>query len=161
MIYFNYIHECFPFFFRIDAIDCHQRVSKKRKLDETDDERPVQSTKKIEAGGSSSFVEATMNLATSSTKPNSQGTISSIDTTTLPNSEESRFPNDIGNFVDRPITEQQKYYILCNVWRPPHTYTFPMNEDKRRFRHEWLKIFPWLTYLLAWRFVWCRKYNYA
>ena len=28
----------------------------------------------------------------------------------------------------------------------PDTYTFPMNEDKRRFCHEWLKIFPWLAY---------------
>ena len=63
---------------------------KKRKLDETDDERPVQSKKKLDAGRGSLFVGATMNLAVSSTKPNSQGTISSIDTTTQLNSEESR-----------------------------------------------------------------------
>ena len=32
----------------------------------------------------------------------------------------------------RPITEEQKYYILCNVLRPPYTYTFPMYEDNGR-----------------------------
>ena len=31
----------------------------------------------------------------------------------------SRFPNDIGNFVNisNPLTEQQKYDILSNVWK--------------------------------------------
>ena len=117
---------------------------KKRKLDERDDGGPAE---KLKAGGSSSFVDTTTNPGTISTKPNPQGTTTlSMDTTTKLNSEESRFANDIGNYVDRPLTDQQKYYIICNVWHPCDTYTFHINDDKWRFRFGWLKIFPWLTY---------------
>ncbi len=90
---------------------------KKRKLDEKDDEETGQSTgQKLTAGGSSSSVDTTKisnsedsSSPSSFTKPNSQGTTLSMGTTTQPNSEESRFPNDIGNYIDRPLTEQQKY----------------------------------------------------
>ena len=127
---------------------------KKRKLDEKDDEETGQSTgQKLTAGGSSSSVDTTKisnsedsSSSSSFTKPNSQGTTLSMGTTTQPNSEESRFPNDIGNYIDRPLTEQQKYDILCNVWRPSENYSFPINENKRKFHYGWLKIFPWLTY---------------
>ena len=79
-----------------------------------DDEGPAE---ELKAGGSSSFVDTTTNPGTISTKPNPQGTTTlSMDTTTKLNSEESHFANDIGNYVDRPLTDQQNYYILCNVW---------------------------------------------
>ena len=48
-------------------------------------------------------MDATINLATGSTKLNSQGTTLSMGATTKSNSEEFRFPNDIGNYVDRPV----------------------------------------------------------
>ena len=120
---------------------------KKRKLDEKADDETGRSTQKLKAGDSNSTAD-TINLGESSTSkssttPNLPDTALFLGTTT---NEETRFPNDIGNYIDRSLTEQQKYDILCNVWRPSDTYVFPMNEDKRRFRYEWLKVFPWLTY---------------
>jgi hypothetical protein len=59
----------------------------------------------------------------------------------------SRYPNDIGNYVNKSaFTDQEKYNILCNVWKPPPEYQFPINANGRRFRYEWLRIFPWLAY---------------
>ena len=36
------------------------------------------------------------------------------------NSTNSRFANDIGNYVNpvSPLTRQQKYHLWCNVWKP-------------------------------------------
>ena len=110
------------------------------KLDEKDDEETGQSTRqKLTAGGSSSSVDTTKNSksedsssSSSSTKPNSQGTTLCMGTTTQP---QSRFSNDIGNYIDRPLTEQQKYDILCNVCPPSKNYSFPVNENKRKFSY--------------------------
>ena len=66
----------------------------------------------------------------------------------LTNSTNSRFANDIGNFVNpvSPLTQQQKYHLLCNVWKPEPEYRFPMNARGRRFQHQWSMKFPWLIY---------------
>ena len=44
------------------------------------------------------------------------------------------------------LSEQEKYHLLSNVWRPEPTYKFPVNAKGRKFQHQWLKTFAWLTY---------------
>ena len=65
-----------------------------------------------------------------------------------PTSCTSRFGNDVANFLNRTssLTEQQKYHLLCNVWRPEAAYNFPVNASGRRFQHQWLTKFSWLVY---------------
>jgi hypothetical protein len=54
---------------------------------------------------------------------------------------------DIANYVNKPqLTDEEKYQALCNVWVPPESYVFPVNKDGRKFRFDWLKLFPWLSY---------------
>ena len=43
------------------------------------------------------------------------------------------------------LTDEQKSYALSNVWVPSCTYAFHLDKD-RKFRFEWLNIFPWLVY---------------
>ena len=63
-------------------------------------------------------------------------------------SETSCFPNDIANYVNvNSLTDEQKYNVLCNVWVPSTNFPFPL-VNGRRFRLEWMKLFPWLTYSL-------------
>ena len=41
------------------------------------------------------------------------------------------FPTDIANYeIVSSLTDERKYHILCNVWRPSATYTFPLDNDK-------------------------------
>ena len=62
-------------------------------------------------------------------------------------SQTSCFPNDIANYVNvNSLTDEQKYNVLCNVWVPSTNFPFPL-VNGRRFRLEWMKLFPWLTYL--------------
>lgn len=70
--------------------------------------------------------------------------------TTAPSNTVS-FPDDISNFVDppTPLTDQKKYHLLCNVWKPQPEHVFPANVHKRKFLFEWLKKFPWLAYSKA------------
>ena len=56
------------------------------------------------------------------------------------------FPMDIANYVNVSLTDEQKYHALCNIWVPSSTYAFPLDKDKRKFRFEWFKLFPWLAY---------------
>ena len=58
-----------------------------------------------------------------------------------------RFQYDIGHFVNPviPLTDQQKYDILCQAWKPDPSYTFPVKSG-RRFRYQWFDLFPWLAY---------------
>ena len=61
-------------------------------------------------------------------------------------SETSCFPNDIANYVnDGSLTDEQKYNALCNVWVPSANYPFPLVND-RKFRLDWMKLFPWLMH---------------
>ncbi|XP_028419093.1 52 kDa repressor of the inhibitor of the protein kinase-like, partial [Dendronephthya gigantea] len=56
------------------------------------------------------------------------------------------FPNDIANFVNsNSLTDTQKYEVLCNVWVPSTNFPFPL-VNGRKFRLDWIKLFPWLTY---------------
>ncbi|CAB4036243.1 Hypothetical predicted protein, partial [Paramuricea clavata] len=56
-------------------------------------------------------------------------------------------PTDIANYANASsLTDERKYHVLCIVWRPSATYTFPLDNDKRKFRFEWLNLFPWLAY---------------
>ena len=58
------------------------------------------------------------------------------------------FANDIGNFIGKAsfLSEDAKYDLLCNVWKPSENYKFPLDEGKRKFQHRWLAKFPWLVY---------------
>jgi hypothetical protein len=61
-------------------------------------------------------------------------------------SETLCFPNDIANYVNvNSLTDEQKYNVLCNVWVPSTNFPFPL-VNGRRFRLDWMKLFPWLTY---------------
>ena len=61
-------------------------------------------------------------------------------------SETSCFPNDIANYVNvGTLTDEKKYNVLCNVWVPSVNYPFPL-VNGRKFRLDWMNLFPWLTY---------------
>ena len=52
--------------------------------------------------------------------------------------QDNSAPNDIANFVNAhpPLTEEQKYHVLGNTWKPASTYKFPLNSKGRRFLHQ-------------------------
>jgi hypothetical protein len=55
----------------------------------------------------------------------------------------SSFPTDIANYVNASsLTDERKYHILCNVWRQSATYTFPLDNDQRKFRFELVELIP-------------------
>ena len=55
---------------------------------------------------------------------------------------------DIGSFYLQAKTfpDNMKYQLLCNIWKPDSTFTFPVNSSGRRFQLKWLSRFPWLVY---------------
>lgn len=56
---------------------------------------------------------------------------------------------DIGLFVSIPVSDEKRFELLRNVWKPDLTYNFPCKKDgaqNRRFNHSWLQKFPWLSY---------------
>ena len=53
----------------------------------------------------------------------------------------SRFANLVS-----PLTQQQKYNLLCNVRKPWPEYKFQVNARGRRFQDQLLMKFPWLIY---------------
>ena len=64
-------------------------------------------------------------------------------------------PLDIGNYVRREsrqnsiLTDEEKYEVLVNVWKPGVTYSFPKvleNGRSRSFQHRYLEQWPWLAY---------------
>ena len=59
----------------------------------------------------------------------------------------ARHQYDIGNFVNPaiPLTDQEKYDVLCQVWKPDPSYVFPARSG-RRFQYQWFATFPWLAY---------------
>ncbi|KAF0753744.1 zinc finger MYM-type protein 1-like [Aphis craccivora] len=58
--------------------------------------------------------------------------------------------NDIGIFVNRDLTDDEKYSALTKVWVPLATYKFPLcsiNEKRGlKFQFQWLLEFNWLAY---------------
>ena len=61
---------------------------------------------------------------------------------------------DISNFVNlsAPLTDQDKYALICNLWKPESTYDFPVTiikgSGRRKFQYDWLNMteFSWLAY---------------
>ncbi|KAL4090644.1 hypothetical protein QTP88_025438 [Uroleucon formosanum] len=58
--------------------------------------------------------------------------------------------NDIGIFVNRDLTNDEKYCALTKVWVPLPTYKFPLciKNEKRglKFQYHWLLEFNWLVF---------------
>ena len=58
---------------------------------------------------------------------------------------------DVGSFyttVDG-LSDNQKYDIVKNVWKPPPNFAFPtkvISGKNRKFNYSWLDRFPWLVY---------------
>ena len=59
---------------------------------------------------------------------------------------------DIGTYSTDDIlklTDDEKYWLLKNAFRPQGRYKFPSQEEygkNRSFQHSWLNQYPWLTY---------------
>ena len=59
------------------------------------------------------------------------------------------FPNDIGQYVNKTLSNSDKRTILLNCWTPPLSYTFPslkFGKQQRSFQRHWLDEFKWLAY---------------
>ena len=57
--------------------------------------------------------------------------------------------NDIGTYVGRRLTDEEKYYLLTEAFIPVRSYAFPatlLNNCNRRFRHQWLESYEGLVY---------------
>ena len=69
-----------------------------------------------------------------------------------PESMSSKVRGDIGTYSDddiRKLTDQERYWLLQNAFRPHSSYPFPSQDEygkKRSFQHGWLTQYPWLTY---------------
>ena len=49
----------------------------------------------------------------------------------------------------RQFSDQRKFELINNVWRPGSTFLFPKTKESgrnRRFNSSWLQDFPWLVY---------------
>ncbi|KAL4120004.1 hypothetical protein QTP88_012752 [Uroleucon formosanum] len=68
--------------------------------------------------------------------------------------------NDIGIFVNRDLTNDEKYCALTKVWVPLPTYKFPLciKNEKRglKFQYHWLLEFNWLAYSEKNQGVYCK-----
>ena len=61
-------------------------------------------------------------------------------------------PFDIGIYAfprAKPLSNEQKYDFVQKCWNPDALFSFPKtaegkNMSQRSFRHEWLRIYPWL-----------------
>lgn len=58
---------------------------------------------------------------------------------------------DIGLFYEKVplLTQEEKYDLCLNVWRPERSYEFPRSNEsgaKRAFSFNWFERFPWLAY---------------
>lgn len=60
-------------------------------------------------------------------------------------------PFDLGVLFEelRQFSDQRKFELINNVWRPGSTFLFPKTKESgrnRRFNSSWLQDFPWLVY---------------
>ena len=63
-------------------------------------------------------------------------------------------PFDVGIYAfpwAKPLSNEQKYDFVQKCWNPDALFSFPKtaegkNMSQRSFRHEWLRIYPWLRY---------------
>lgn len=56
---------------------------------------------------------------------------------------------DIGDAVDGPVSNRNKYNLLTQNWTPPKGYEYPTRKQgshTRRFQHTWLTNHSWLAY---------------
>lgn len=56
---------------------------------------------------------------------------------------------DLGDWINKTMTSEQRSNILKHCWVPPQSYDFDADstDRKRKFRHEWLAEYkPWLVY---------------
>ncbi|XP_060881728.1 52 kDa repressor of the inhibitor of the protein kinase-like [Metopolophium dirhodum] len=58
--------------------------------------------------------------------------------------------NDISLFVNRRLSDADKFTALKNVWLPLTTFEFPLNQKNKKrglkFQYKWLLQFNWLVY---------------
>ena len=55
--------------------------------------------------------------------------------------------DDVASFVGtRNISDEGKYNLLVNHFKPGADYTFPRCPNGRAFQHKWLQNYPWLVY---------------
>ena len=53
----------------------------------------------------------------------------------------------------RQFSDQRKFELINNVWRPGSTFLFPKTKESgrnRRFNSSWLQDFPWLSIQDIW-----------
>lgn len=54
---------------------------------------------------------------------------------------------DIGFYIDKKCTDDQKYNLLKNKWMPDENYNFPVSQTRNlKFQRNWLSEFHWLAY---------------
>jgi len=54
---------------------------------------------------------------------------------------------DIGCCFDQKVSDELKYKLLTNVWKPDEKFTFPISGNRNlKFQLNWIKRFPWLCY---------------
>ena len=60
--------------------------------------------------------------------------------------------NDLGKYdadAVRLLSDEQRYWLLNNTFKPGIDYTFPSKVEytkSRAFQHRWIKTFPWFVY---------------
>ena len=64
-----------------------------------------------------------------------------LDIITHPSNDIGRFYKDLCSFPDA-----KKHSVICNLWKPEVSYSFPANASGRKFQHHWLSQFRWLVY---------------
>ncbi|XP_049772305.1 zinc finger MYM-type protein 1-like [Schistocerca cancellata] len=58
-------------------------------------------------------------------------------------------PYDIGRAVTGALRDDEKLKFLKNTWKPPANFSFPTQLERkqnRRFKHEWMSQYNWLSY---------------
>lgn len=56
---------------------------------------------------------------------------------------------DLGLFMNKSLSSEQRSQLLKRCWVPPQDYDFAADSDdsKRKFLHNWLQVYkPWLVY---------------
>lgn len=59
------------------------------------------------------------------------------------------FSNDVGQYLNKTLSDSDKRVILLNCWIPPVSYSFPLlqfGKQQRRFQKHWLEEYKWLAY---------------
>lgn len=57
--------------------------------------------------------------------------------------------SDIGHYLGKSLTDEERFKILNSAWTPPPNFSFPTHMEhgkSRKFQIQWLFSFPWLVY---------------